>query len=80
MAENKADGWHLKKEVNIAHVLTTLIVIVSGFWFFADLDKRIDTNAQELKHVKLMRAESQKMFEKRLDSMDAKLDKLLEKM
>lgn len=87
MANNNNEGWHVKKEVNIAHVLTTAAVIFSGFWFFADLDKRIDNNAIELRHVKLTRVEDQKRqandqqrIEKGLDGMNAKLDKLLAKL
>jgi peptidoglycan hydrolase CwlO-like protein len=69
----------MKKEVNVAHVITTVAMVVSCFWFFSDLDKRIATNETEISHVKEQRAEDQKRIEKRLDSMDRKLDRLLEK-
>lgn len=73
------ETWHMKKEVNVAHVITTVAMVVSCFWFFSDLDKRIATNKTELIHVKQQRGEDQKRVEKRLDSMDRKLDRLLEK-
>lgn len=73
------ENWHLKKEVNVAHVITTVAMVVSCFWFFSDLDKRITTNQTEITHVKQLRTEDQKRIEKRLDSMDAKLDRILQK-
>lgn len=53
MTENHQ--WHMKKEVNLAHVITTVALVVSGFWYFSDLDKRIASNAQEIEHVKQLR-------------------------
>lgn len=76
---NNQETWHMKKEVNVAHVITTVAMVVSCFWFFSDLDKRIATNSTEISHIKTQRAEDQKRIEKRLDSMDRKLDRLLEK-
>ena len=73
------ETWHMKKEINVAHVITTVALAVSCLWFFSDLDKRIATNATEITHIKEQRAEDQKRIEKRLDSMDRKLDRLLEK-
>mgnify|MGYP005989071247 CR=1 FL=1 len=71
------ETWHMKKEVNVAHVITTVAMVVSCFWFFSDLDKRIASNSSEINHIKEQRAEDQKRIEKRLDSMDRKLDRLL---
>ncbi|WP_252095930.1 hypothetical protein [Pseudoalteromonas sp. SCSIO 43201] len=69
--------WHMKKEFNLAHIITTVTLLVSGILYLGDLDKRISTNSQELTHLKQMRNEDQKRIEKRLDSIDKKLDMLL---
>ncbi|MFC0119025.1 hypothetical protein [Pseudoalteromonas xiamenensis] len=71
------DQWQMKKELNLAHVLTTLALLVSGILYINDLDKRIITNTQELNHIKQIRNEDQKRIEKRLDSIEKKLDALL---
>ncbi len=71
--------WHMEKKFNLAHIITTVALIVSAIFYFMDLDKRIDHNAQEIKHVKQLREEDQQRLEKRLDSINSKLDRLLER-
>ncbi|MCG7536511.1 hypothetical protein [Pseudoalteromonas sp. OOF1S-7] len=73
----QAEQWQMKKELNLAHILTTIALLVSGILYLNDLDKRITTNSQELAHLKQIRKEDQKRIEKRLDSIDKKLDALL---
>ncbi|WP_125720077.1 hypothetical protein [Pseudoalteromonas rubra] len=73
----QAEQWQMKKELNLAHILTTIALVVSGILYLNDLDKRITTNSQELAHLKQIRKEDQKRIEKRLDSIDKKLDALL---
>lgn len=67
----------MKKELNLAHIITTVTLLVSGILYLGDLDKRITTNSQALNHLKQIRNEDQKRIEKRLDSIDKKLDTLL---
>ncbi|TMN89485.1 hypothetical protein CWB73_01015 [Pseudoalteromonas phenolica] len=71
------ENWQMKKELNLAHILTTIALVVSGILYLNDLDKRITSNYQELTHLKQIRNEDQKRIEKRLDSIDKKLDALL---
>ena len=71
------ENWQMKKELNLAHILTTIALVVSGILYLNDLDKRITSNSQELAHLKQIRIEDQKRIEKRLDSIDKKLDALL---
>ncbi|WP_368659785.1 hypothetical protein [Pseudoalteromonas sp. McH1-7] len=71
------NSWHMKKEINVAHIITTVALVVSGLWVLSDMDKRIAVNAQSISHVQAQRVEDQKRIEKRLDSIDKKLDELL---
>lgn len=73
------NNWHLKKEVNIAHVIATVAMFVTCFWFFSDLDKRIITNSTEIIHMKDQRTEDQQRIEKQLDNINKKLDRLIAK-
>ncbi|SFD14021.1 hypothetical protein [Pseudoalteromonas denitrificans] len=75
--EAEQNQWHMKKELNLAHFITTVMLLVSGILYLGDLDKRINTNSQEILHLKQIRNEDQKRIEKRLDSIDKKLDTLL---
>ncbi|MBD1582487.1 hypothetical protein HG263_03090 [Pseudoalteromonas sp. JBTF-M23] len=74
---SQPEHWQMKKELNLAHIITTVTLLVSGILYLGDLDKRITTNSQELNHLKQIRNEDQKRIEKRLDSIDKKLDTLL---
>ncbi|MDK1287398.1 hypothetical protein [Pseudoalteromonas umbrosa] len=71
------ENWQMKKELSLAHILTTIALVVSSILYLSDLDKRITSNSQELAHLKQIRKEDQKRIEKRLDSIDKKLDALL---
>ncbi len=71
------EQWHMKKEFNVAHLLTTGVVVVSGILYIGNLDKQITSNSQEIIHLKQIRNEDKKRIEKRLDSIDKKLDTLL---
>jgi hypothetical protein len=73
------EHWHLKKELNLAHIITTVTLLVTGILYLSGLDKRINTNSQEILHLKQARQEDQRRVEKRLDSIDNKLDTLLNK-
>lgn len=53
--------WHISKTISVGHILTTLTVVVAGFWYFSGLEKRIDTTALELDHQReaISRVEAQ---------------------
>lgn len=72
------NSWHMKKEINVAHIITTVALVVSGLWVLSDMDKRIAVNSQSISHVQAQRNEDQKRIEKRLDSIDKKLDTLIQ--
>lgn len=35
------DQWHIGKTVDVGHILTTIILVASAFWFISDLNTRI---------------------------------------
>lgn len=74
---SESNQWHMKKEVNISHIVTTVAIAVSCFWFFADLDKQVSANSQSIDFIKQQRTEDSKRIEKRLDSIDRKMDELI---
>ncbi|MDK1289793.1 hypothetical protein [Pseudoalteromonas umbrosa] len=71
------EQWHMKKEINIAHIITTVALIVSGLTFLSDMDKRITTNTTQIVHIQEQRKEDLRRLEKRLDSIERKLDELI---
>tara|TARA_R110001583_G_scaffold21308_3_gene80862 strand:+ start:16799 stop:17059 length:261 start_codon:yes stop_codon:yes gene_type:complete len=86
MSDNNPNQWHMKKEINLAHVIVTVSMVITMMWFFADLDKRVDGNTRDIVHSKLQRAEDQKRTRednsrlyKQLDNLNKKIDRLLAK-
>jgi len=79
MEQPSQQHWHLKKEINLAHVITTVGLVVSVFVWVGDLDKRITTNAQLIAFMQQQQDKDTKRVERRLQNIESKLDKLLEK-
>ena len=78
MEQQNQNQWHMKKEFNLAHIITTVALFFSGMLYLGNLDKRIATNEQSIQYVQTLRTEDQKRVEKHLDSINKKLDRLLE--
>jgi|GEM_PF-2113486 len=74
---NSPEQWHMKKEINLAHVIVTVSMVITMMWFFADLDKRIDGNTKDITHIQEQRTEDVQRTVKQLDKINTKLDKLL---
>lgn len=74
---NQPEQWHMKREINLAHVIVTVSMVITMMWFFADLDKRIDSNTKDITHIQNQRTEDVKRLDKQLDKINSKLDKLL---
>jgi hypothetical protein len=72
--------WHLKKEVNITHLFATVGFVISAFVYSSALDKRIQTNEQDINYLKSQRAEDIKRSEKQFDTINSKLDEVLSKV
>ena len=88
MTDRRDESWHLKKEINIAHFLTTIIIAVSAISYLNGFDKRIQTNALNIMHNKeqqdrelirseKIRKEDQYRIQKSLDGINKKLDKII---
>lgn len=41
MEKEIKNGWHLRREISLTHIITTLLVIMSVLKFGYDMDKRI---------------------------------------
>lgn len=70
--------FHLEKSISVGHILTTVVILVGAITYFNDFDKRISATEQEIEFIKTQRVEDSRRIEKRLDSIDAKLDRILE--
>lgn len=80
-------GWHLKREIQLGHIITTLTVAVSVLAYLGKQEQRIVLIEQRLEQQRerderqdRSAGEDKKLFVERLDRMDAKLDRLIERM
>ncbi len=74
-----AQGFHIEKKVSLGSIVSTLIIVSSALYFVNGLDKRISINETSIQHLEDQRSEDIRRIEKRLDAIDMKLDKLIEK-
>ena len=79
MSTHNPEQWHMKKEINLAHVIITVSMVVTTLFFFADLDKRIESNKKDIVHIEEQRTEDSRRIEKQFDKVNDKLDRLLAK-
>ncbi|WP_165856747.1 hypothetical protein [Marinobacter sp. JSM 1782161] len=78
-------GWHLDKGVSIAHILTTVALMVSALWYLAGQDKRISNLELNVQHLQQSRLEDQDRTVRKFDELktdlrtiNAKLDRIIE--
>ena len=80
------EGWHWKKEVQIGHIISTVIVAASAFMYITSMEKRITLIEQQLMAQKErdMRqdqatTEALHLIRGQLEKMDSKLDRALDR-
>ena len=71
-------GWSISKVINVGDVITILVFSFSIFMMFNSVDKRIASNTQSIQELKERRAEDMDRIDKRLESIDKKLDRIIE--
>ena len=82
---SQAFGWHLKKEIQLGHLITTFTVAVSAVVYVGKLEQRIALIEQSVRDQRerddrqdRQAAEALALLRQQLDRMDAKLDRLVE--
>jgi len=73
--ENK---FHIEKSISVGHIITTLVLLIGGIQYLSNFDKRIAAAEQDIEFLQQQRIEDARRIEKRLDSIDEKLDRILQ--
>ncbi len=85
-----ARGWHLKRELQLGHIISTLVIALSAAAYISKMDQRLAVLeagiAEALKHQR-QRDELQDLAASRTDAqirhqlttIDGKLDRLIER-
>jgi hypothetical protein len=87
--QEKQDTWHLDKRVPVAIIVTIVMQFTFTIWYAAQLDHRVATMERNLigassQGERLTKVETEfnsvkQELQRRLDRIDIKLDRLLEK-
>ena len=76
MAEPKeTERWHLKKEIQLGHLITTFVVAISAVLYINKIEQRLSVVETQV----LAQRESATLLRQQLERMDAKLDRLIER-
>ena len=74
--ENNNSGWHVKRSLDVGHIITTLVIAVSAVTAFSGQNEKISLNAQRIDYLESQRTEDSERVEKRLDKIEEKIDRL----
>jgi len=73
--ERRAERWHLKKEIQLTHVISTLLLVGSVFVYVSKVEQRLTVVETQL----LAQRDAAAVQRVQLERMDAKLDRLIER-
>ena len=68
-------GWHIKKEVSVGHILTTIVIAISMMSWAVSIEKRMTT----LEVAKEYNSAAFDRIEQSLDRIEDKLDRKVDK-
>ena len=75
MSEPVPDRWHLKKEIQLGHLITTFTVAISAVIYISKIEQRVAVVESQM----ITQRESSALLRAQLERMDAKLDRLIER-
>ena len=82
----EAHGWHLKREIQVGHLITTLVVAVSALAYINKIEERVAVIESQIAsqrerdaHQDAQMAEALTLIRTQLERMDEKLDRLTER-
>ena len=72
---SEPERWHLKKEIQVTHVISTLLLVGAVFAYVNKIDQRLTIVETQL----IAQRDSSMVQRAQLERMDAKLDRLIER-
>lgn len=83
--EENTPGWHLKKEIQLGHIITTLTVAVSAVVYVGKVEQRVavleDARAEQLRRDARQdetTTQALNALRTQLERIDGKLDRIIE--
>jgi len=75
LVERRAERWHLKKEIQLTHVISTLILVGAVLAYVSKIEQRLTIVETQL----MAQRDATVLQRAQLEKMDAKLDRLIER-
>ena len=69
------ERWHLKKEIQVTHIVSTLMLVGAVFAYVGKIDQRLTIVETQL----MAQRDATVIQRAQLERMDAKLDRLIER-
>lgn len=69
------EGWHLKKEIQLGHLITTITVAVSAVIYINKIEQRVAVVESQVIYQK----ETADVLRNQLEKINDKLDRLIER-
>ena len=69
------ERWHLKKEIQVTHIVSTLMLVGAVFAYVSKIDQRLTIVETQL----MAQRDATVIQRAQLERMDAKLDRLIER-
>ncbi len=73
---SEPERWHLKKEIQVTHVVSTLLLVGAVFAYVSGIDQRLTIVETQL----MAQRDASVIQRAQLERMDAKLDRLIERL
>ena len=75
MTRQEPEGWHLKKEIQLGHLITTITVAVSAVIYINKIEQRVAVVESQVIYQK----ETADVLRNQLEKINDKLDRLIER-
>lgn len=72
---NNPEHWHFKKEIQIAHIISTLLIVGAVFSYVSKIEQRLTIVETQL----MAQRDADAIQRAQLEKIDAKLDRLIER-
>ena len=72
---SEPERWHLKKDIQVTHIVSTLMLVGAVFAYVGKIDQRLTIVETQL----MAQREASVIQRAQLERMDAKLDRLIER-
>lgn len=71
----QSERWHLKKEIQLGHLITTITVAISAIMYINKIDQRVTVVEVQV----AAQRDTSGVFRAQLDKINDKLDRLIER-